>query len=329
MKTSFEFEKYRKNLADNLREKISESGFGSAREDLEKEKEKPEYQIAKGLKLMKRQIEHTLPEGREVFDLIVEEYDISDKIPNSLKFYIDKTREEMVCKYKDRKLKNIDIKKELINSLNEYDKKEVDSELKESFWGRKIEDLNEEFLSNLLGILLVNKLTEGALKNEDNANHTVNGEGDDGRMYPISLARKERGGLRTQTIYNVNFDPYDRYIAKNEGDMFFSTAKERARYFRSYSQIIIVNPVSDRFLYLRNRISDSEIERGRKNGEDILGKWREEKKKDWEKEKQLPDPCGFRVRFDQTFPKWVEIADWIVDLPGGKLYKITDGKNNL
>lgn len=326
MKTSFEFEKYRKNLADNLREKISESGFENAREDLEKEEEKPEYQTAKGLKLMKRQIENTHPESREAFDLIVEKYDISDKIPNSLKFYIDKTREEMVLKYNDRKLKNIDLKKELINSLNQYDKKEIDSELKESFSGKKVEDLDEEHLANLSGILLVNKLTEGALKNENNANHVVNGEGADSSLYPVSLARKARKDIAGETLFNVNFDPYERFISKGDGLLHLSVAKERGRYFRSYSQIIIINPTSDRFLYLRNRPSDYTIKTGKENGEDVLEEWEKKKREEWEKEKRSPHPDGFIVSFEQTYPKWVEIADWIVDLSGGKLYRITEEK---
>ncbi|MFH1608594.1 MAG: hypothetical protein ABH951_01075 [Patescibacteria group bacterium] len=359
MKTSFNFEKHRKDILDKFKKTAIEKGSFVAKEELKKEQEDIKYKISKDLELTERQIKKEYKAPSEGFekkiisigkqditqevdkclslkypeevgkhDFTLETFDISDRIPESLKLYIDTERMDAVesKSFPATFAFQRGLKQMLIDDLKKYG----------DGWIKN--DDKENNLVKTLTYLLVNKLTEGEFSNENNINHVVFGAFDSEPVGPQTPSRKKfederekrlywRDLKERDTVYGIGFDPNSTIL----GEIPFSDcvsidrykAGERHRaghYLSSPSKpIIIVNPLQKRFLSLvamdENSFKNKIQKEKTKTDMGIYFGWNYDGMNEYKNKKGLSGRFGL---------KWTDLADWIVDLPSGKLYKITE-----
>src|SRR6266404_3456791 len=98
MKSSFNFENYRNNLAKELIDEHKNAGTNAARKKLDKEKKTLGYKISSSLNQVKRSLSknENLDLRNERAEMkssvLFEEIDVSDKIPRAIKLAIDQQR---------------------------------------------------------------------------------------------------------------------------------------------------------------------------------------------------------------------------------------------
>ena len=334
MKTSFNFEKHRKETADKLKKTILGEGFSSAREELEKEQKTPEYQVSKYLKLIKKWVENYPSSSLEEKSIEIQEYDISNQIPDVLKLCADVKRIESVEKKLGKKvlptitIERKGLKNSKVSHIENLDN-EIIEELKKRHYNDDFTEKETRHLESMLASDVVNELTNGALFDNKNINHVINGFGAK-EIYEPRLNEWVYGQSDTvfnETKYGINFDPnslitnvdknapknglltkrmffksqeeFEKEIKKPEREevfMWFSPGGKGIFFLNASSVVVIIKPENERFL------KNSQKEK-------ITGSGKYEE--------------GFSIKAKIS---WLDIADYIVDLSGGKLYKITENK---
>jgi hypothetical protein len=119
MKSLFNFEEYRKNLAEDLKKEIKEKGFDSARQKLSEEENTAEYYVSNKLKRgFKRGFNKRFEQNANIFtwrregkdgEELLKQWecvDISDKIPQELKLSIDMQRHNTIISEKQKEQEN-------------------------------------------------------------------------------------------------------------------------------------------------------------------------------------------------------------------------------
>lgn len=291
MKFHFDFENYRNNLADEIKEKKKIS-TEEAKDFLESEQKTEKYQISK---LLKKEANFEIERFR---NLEVETIDISEKIPENIQLWLDREKLKELGEYPD--------------SLVGSSKNEIEEAKK-----------------------FINDITDGDFLNPEKLNTIIYGYSDHGRHTTL-----------------VDFNPHDR-LGKADPIWF---AAGGSRFFRSISKrIVISDPFSQRFLDLVDSMGTSNITLNFTNyGDNLkrLGKNRIIKDErdhlfgfdhvspNNDKLKKCIDFAnknkeeGLRIHFVDRYVDrrvklktkitWIDIADWIIDLPAGKLYKIKE-----
>lgn len=343
MKTSFNFENYRKALAKELIDERKNVSPESTQDKLEEKKGLVKYKISELLnKANKKMVldevltKHKYTEKNEKnnLSLDIEEIDISNQIPEVIKLSIDLDR---------------------IDAINgeTYSSKKQTAELHD-----EIIPLVEEELKNFgvesgnIGRLkteFVNKITGGALLDGNHINTIIDAWGRS-MQYEPRLDKNLYGigeRLLADTKYDLPFNPnqyittapdipenFDRQDMDHYQELWFSSPSSKPEsinnYFSKTNKMVIVNKNSKRFLeYLFfspkiPRYSHSTLT-GENNPtfEKIIEKYEE-----WLKKGLIHHSDGIILNIsDQA--SWADIADWIINLSSGKAYKIKGLRDDL
>ena len=330
MKSSFNFENYRNNLAKELVDEHKNAGTNAAREKLDKEKKTLGYKISSSLNQVKRSLsknenldlrnEHAEMKSRVSF----EEIDVSDKIPKAIKLAIDHQRINAIRE----ELLNKKVNKSIDKGDKNFDAQlnaEIEAELKK----RGVETGTGGL--GLLKELVVNEITHGALFDSKSFNTVIDATRHSNTHYEPRAGAflDSRGRVNAETKDNLSFNPdayvrskhpndeKNRMISTSSQSIFFSHSSEKDGIMRSYftegNQVVIVNPESARFL---KGVSgyDNHI---RRDYDDI--------------QKSIQDyvakPAQGMIFNINSQTTWADMAEWIVDLSAGKAYKIKEASD--
>lgn len=136
MKTSFEFGEYRKNLAKEIKETRKAGGRDEAKKTLEQAKEDLRYQISKKL----HQLEQDLAKKGEIVELVEskeqlppdwEREDITEKMPEWIKLFIDFERIRVFADQKDHDLLKLGTKLAYLYFPSDFQDEYLQESLKE------------------------------------------------------------------------------------------------------------------------------------------------------------------------------------------------------
>jgi len=328
MKFSFDFEKYRDNLADDIREKRKESKQ-EARDALEKEQKEERYKIAKEAKAVDLEIKKVESLAKEEFeksDLSIKTIDIKDKIPEKIQLAIDRKR------------------------LTEIKYRGQDEEIKKSSsklrFDKEIMDEAKEF---------VNEITNGDFLNPERLNTAIGGYRKNLPHKMLSQSEKVLPKEKTENIRKLSkekhkddssekvyipetstFSPGDPIIGRGDNPRFPNLwfAAGDSHWWDPVKQLVIVNPYSKRFkdsiFYARTPNLINEEERASINPKDMEDEEKREiVNKELNKLVQYANKntlAGIEVCFKREEERvlFKDIADWIVDLPNGVVYKIEE-----
>lgn len=319
IETSFNFQGYRDNLAKDLKKERNENGEEAGREKLKDVQQTSQYQVSKMLKLIKKEVENYPGTTVEQNQLEIEQYDISEQIPEALKLCADIRRIAAIEKKAGKKL----LPPLVRNTLP--DVADLRSLLIEELKKRKlnIEDKDTRLMDQLERDLIfdvVNEITDGAFASENYISHAIyaysNQEIYDSRVAEWVAGREDQ--IFNATKYGLNFDPHslivgvDRNSPKQKKlrqehpyiffrqepisttkEIFFSRSIYKATYSRADSVILIADPQSERF-------------------------------KKFTIEADVQDDQAEAAYMIPVNTSWLEISDYIVDLLGGKMYKVTE-----
>ncbi|MCL5012255.1 MAG: hypothetical protein M1320_02415 [Patescibacteria group bacterium] len=278
MKTSFNFEKYRKDLSDELRKERDVGDHEKAEKKLKEEKNTARYKISKELKLLSSKLEDA-----EYSQLEVKEYNISEEIPEDIKLYIDKER---IKSFETSRKTNI------INNNSEL-------------------NFDEKQLTKL-----IDKLSDGSFTDKNKLNTTIYGFGGGGEELPqggyiTNLSKK----LQKETLDLQ--DPTKRLVYGEisyygETRVYFAAGKNP--FYSPEKILVIADPTKKRFLKCLKRLHFEE------NGANRLDK-------EIEKAREHPTTGGIIIFKEGT--SWLDIADYIIDLPNNKLFKLKDAEKTI
>lgn len=316
MKFSFDSEKYRKSLAEDLIKKRKESKEG-AKELLKQEKETHKYKVASEIKNINELARKTIrgaedAEKEKNKDIEIEEIDINDIIPDEIRVYLDEVRLSKI--YED---------------------------LGRKYTGHKDSKNREEMRT--IAAEFVDELTEGDLLNPKRLNHVINGyassrsligagtgkrvieskvEDEDEKIFLIPYSRDySNDPLRKIDTSRAPSYTYD----SGQKGLFFASGG--SHWYAPEKELVICNPYSQRF---KGKISF--IKLSLKEVVDISSEMDDEQIN--ELLDRAIEECGrykesgvlIGLKDQIQFISWADIADWIVDLVNGKLYKITESK---
>ncbi len=337
MKTSFNFEEYRKNLAEELKEGIKENGFDGAREKLNFEQESPEYKIAQGLKKLKTNEIIDVPLSKFSWNQIDEvekkelmkdfkEVDISNEIPKSLKLIIDAVRLK-IAKNEKYQLTNI------VDELGEKAKQQFSKEFKET--------------GGTIGIL--NKISKGKFADKRYLNHIVNAYDIDSQFRVYKNTDSHRTMIQNSTFEGGStFLPTDIITAYR---LHFNTGYANYLYEDPTKKFIIISPEKITKIMASNENSDGysceesiqkryetkeeldnyilSLKTTHEDGAEVYEVDRKDKVTIYELLKRgLPineegsHYMGFElpVQVGDNYTRWSDIADTVVDLEAGKAW---------
>lgn len=295
MKFSFDAKGYRDNLAKDLIEKRKESKE-EAKEFADKEKATKKYQIAKEIK----KINFSIEKLERDYEIKIETFDVSEKIPENIKLYLDELR-----------LWNI---------------KKVTSEKK--YGERPYADRNLiEEAENL-----IDDLTEGDFKNPEILNHVIGGFSYDRAPSYLRLEKRttlseSSGNLETTSIpIEDAFDLNEHIGFGVEAELWFGAGGSHWLR-RPENAVIIVDPKRQEFKSIIQRIlyANERYQLGKRGGveikdfrhmDEVLNKITQNANGDKE--------GGILIEFEKGQASWKKIAKWVVDLYHGKVYKLTE-----
>jgi|GEM_PF-3731431 len=329
MKFSFDFENYRKNLADELKKKRKESKE-NARNFLGDEKKTEKYNVAEEAKGIDFEIKKIKPDQKDKIKTLksggkyeVETIDIKDKIPENIRIFIDKRR---IWETKYGELE------EDVESENTIEAEELRpfSENEEAELKRLINEITENNFSDK------NKLNTvigayRAIYGDRLITQTSGVDMPKERAEMIKKIRKERVKGKKYKIhipYNVNqFNPKDLIWGRNA---YFAAGD--SHWLDPVKTLVICDPFSERFQKKANFV------RPYFQSQEYQGAWVNPKHDSSYDPENLPrarsyaknieyasrnTEGGINITFKEM-TKWIDIAEWIVDLPNGKIYKITE-----
>lgn len=331
MKFSFDAESYRKDLAEELKEKRAVSK-DSAKEFLTNEQETKRYAIAKDIKLVSSEIRKMSGkesdasngvENRSTPELQIETFDLSDVMPEDLKLYIDAIRLKEIKRKFGEKRYPIDLgadqypnegkypvysSSEVINRDNYYNAQRTDSEYTRT---RELVKKENEIID--VAKIFVNEVTEGSFGNPEMLTHVVDGD------YGVPegfVHRYPHADKNDEIPEEIKFDIHNGGI---NNLWFLSGLRGGTQYFAVRKVIVICNPKSERFL---KKIAGEKTSNYGEYSQPKLGR--------------LPAREVFPSALASTLTgsdiniyfnkpeSWADIADWVVDLYHSRLYKITE-----
>lgn len=340
MKFSFESKGYRDNLAKELTEKRKESR-DDANQLLEEKKGTEEYSVAKDIKNVSSKIEKSEKEAgaelevkeierRDVGDKYeIKTFDISAAIPKSVQLYFDRIRLQKVQELKDYPLKGdyrVTGYTENIKELDGWFGDEIEGvweDINNKTDNFLLEETNKVFENRWKYIFkiekdaknFINKITGGAFFDPKVFSHVIEGEMKDKRLesekrFPhlsedVDVPREEVFGTNQTEINQLYFNSGGSawYHPLKIVILCYSENKKLAGITKSAS--VGWNTENTPLAWKDGSLSTPEVLKAAakytnpNHGGGILIKFKEEE-------------------------TWEEIADWIIDLWHGKLYRITE-----
>lgn len=293
MKFSFDFENYRENLAEKIKEKKQESQE-KAKKFLKQAKKTDQYEIAKVLKKTSFDIEKIKENTKEAVvknkSYETEEKDIGDLIPEDVKLYIDKERL--------REIKNTGFQ---IPPLKDFDEKRREDII------LKAKDF-------------INEITGGDFYNLDRLNTVIS------PLRGNHLINEEMGTVPVEKSPNI----YPESCIKK---LWFSS--NGSEFFTPPRILVIANPFSknfkERVMAIKKQDDSTYFHEDPSSSnriEDYLLSDYDNIIKKALKDANDDKLGGITIEFRRSYStntantKLADIADWIVDLPREKLYKI-------
>lgn len=333
MKFSFDARNYRDNLAKDLVEKRKESRE-DAKQFLDEEKTVDRYLFSEDIKNLSTEIEKEKKEvksdeieRRDVDDNFeIQTFDISDRIPKDIQIYFDKIRLQKIQKeLTDFPVKNdyrefhkttthADGKRDLLLSkLNKETQHKF--EMRESEIVNKMRDYDYQIRDEARNF--IDELTDGAFYNPNMLSHVV--EGNSKHPALKSENRFPHVNKDSNTLQEKSFE-----IDNVSLDELWYTAGGSDQYIFDPTKVIVICDSNGKrireSLYDLHGYGDSNKQDWAKTKSELPMKERFEKAMDVARKSHIGGIC---ITFD-TEKTWEEIADWIVDLYHGKLYKIVE-----
>jgi len=312
MKFLLDSEKYRADLAGKLMDKRKQSKE-DAKDLLEQEKKTDEYDVARRIKHVNEIRKKTEKELEKIRNIKIEEINIQNLIPTEIKLYVDR-----------RKLNNIDyaLRKEGVFKKNiahdEAKKIKTDEEM--------IAIINR----------FINQITDGDFLNNERLNHVIYGYGQE---YPnfAGVQNIQLNFKSNRQFFPLPYSsnrpeiPQDRILTEHhrkdrKHGIYFAAGG--SKFCDGSNPIIICNPFSKRFM---NKVEEikmpyhneiMKISKNDKENRNNLLEFITCANEDKE--------SGISIKFFDLYGeyiRWADIADWIVDIPNEKLYRITEVDN--
>ena len=342
IKFSFDSQKYRRNLADKLREeRITDRD--TAKNILDNEKKTKRYQISKDIKRVSIENKKITGENNTETEVEIQTFDISDKIPEDIKLYFDEIR---LGKIK----KNFKLHKKYESGIQEEYQKEYSEGFYDGKYLRKMmennlkdlpEESREKYIENMLDRDraqtisayetqlwdkrikdFINEITEEAFYNPLMFCHAVGAS-------QTSAKAENMKKLLSRYVQEDDNAPQEEVFdatTATASSLWFNAGGE-SRWFNPTKIIILCNAKNERF---QNEVSG-------------VGFYREKDAEETKfiRNKSMPEMLkllaeresaikggstgGIRIDFKKE-EKWMDIADWIVDLYHSRLYKIATAK---
>lgn len=331
MKFSFESEEYRKNLADKLKEerKIDKS---EAKKLLEEEQGSKQYIVSKDIKSVVTNNERTRTSAEDLASsevledkesgLEIQVFDINDKIPQDIKLYLDTIRlREIKSSFSDVKIDGIHTLYSVESSLREHDNWNMVEDnslnaIREPDWKKRKKEAIEEEALILKARDFINEITNGAFYSAEMLKHIVGGEEEHKHLKSRYPHIKKGGSLLEENIFDIS--------SGGIGGLWFTAGVPG--WFSIRKVAIICNPNSERF---QNKVlsaspyEGADWEKAREKAAEWSNLQLQEMLKEATKVAERSKVGGVSITFNSR-QKWQDVADWVVDLYHGKLYKISE-----
>lgn len=354
MKFSFDSEDYRDNLAEQLK-KGRETNKDAARELLKNEQETGRYQIARDIKVINTETRKILGgNGEPEATLEVDTIDISARIPEDIQLYFDTLRIENMKKLEGVTLKaNFDyraayvypptlpenippfaIKRAEKRAEKDMQKHEGDipenkrEEVQREYFNR---ELSYQF-SDIMAVRFreyLNEITEGVFMDPNTLCHVVGVELDDrhGEEKKKEDVRK-RYPLRDEETGIYEEVPFDVMNAKSNYLWFTSGGSSYLAHGQYRGIVILCDSRNKRLQEVVSWVDAFRVpgdrDMSRLNDVIALNKLPASEMIGEATKKYATTYGGMKLEFKHEVP-WVEIADLIVDLYHGRMYKIRKG----
>lgn len=305
MKFQSNFEDYKNDLAKDLKEKRSESRE-DAQNFLAVEKETDKYKLSRNIKIVRNEIDKN--KNDEIIEKIevepvginIEEIDINNQIPEDIKMQLDELR------------------------LHSYDKNFEHPNAKKS--GLVNFATNKEVKRRIVNI--IDLMVEGNFLSQERFNTVINAWGGNSDAKRWLYDRKDDDFNEHQYFAPSDEVTSPLWFAANGSDFYFDLQQT----------IVIVNPFSKRFRentksvakFKANKYGDRAKPEQLINLEELKNSTKSESEINSLLEKNIKKSLNFAkihkeegicISFNNV--RWYDIADWIINISTGKLYKIT------